>query len=46
MAAITSVQVAQAILKVIAARILNPLVGNLVMGNLVNRDFDDREEAQ
>lgn len=37
---ITSVQVAQAILKVIAARVLQPLVGNLVMGNLVNRDFE------
>jgi P22 coat protein - gene protein 5 len=37
---VTSVQVAQAIAKVVAARALPPLVGNLVMGNLVNRDFE------
>jgi hypothetical protein len=37
---VVSVQVAQAIAKVVAARVLPPLVGNLVMGNLVNRDFE------
>ena len=37
---ITSVNIAQAIAKFVAARALEPLVGNLVMGNLVNRDFD------
>ncbi len=37
---ILSVQVAQAIAKIVAARVLPPLVGNLVMGNLVNRDFE------
>src|SRR5919109_2088529 len=40
MADITSIQVAQAIAKVVAARALPPLVGNLVMGNLVNRSFE------
>src|SRR5258708_36442789 len=40
MAAITSVQVAQTIAKIVAARGLEALVGNLVMGNLVNRDFE------
>ncbi len=40
MAAITSVQVAQTIAKIVAARGLDALVGNLVMGNLVNRDFE------
>lgn len=40
MAAITSVNVAQAILKVIAMRGLPAVVSNLVMGSLVNRDFE------
>lgn len=40
MAAITSYNVAIAIAKYIAARALPPLIGNLVMGNLVNRDFE------
>ena len=37
---LVSIQVAQAIAKFVAARVLPPLVGNLVMGNLVNRDFE------
>ena len=37
---ITSTQVAQAIAKIVAGRALAPLVGNLVMGNLVNRDYE------
>ncbi len=40
MAAITSANVAQAIVKLVAADALPALVGNLVMGNLVNRDFE------
>src|SRR5574337_525798 len=38
--AITSQNVAQAIVKLVAAEALSPLVGNLVMGNLVNRDYE------
>jgi hypothetical protein len=37
---IVSIEVAQAIAKFVAARALAPLVGNLVMGNLVNRDYE------
>lgn len=37
---ITSANVAQAIVKLVAARALPSLIGNLVMGNLVNRDFE------
>jgi len=37
---ITSANVAQAIVKLVAARALPALVNNLVMGNLVNRDFE------
>ena len=37
---ITSANVAQAIVKLVAARALPALIGNLVMGNLVNRDFE------
>ena len=40
MAAITSQNVAQAIVKLIAADALPALVGNLVMANLVNRNFE------
>ena len=40
MAAITSANVAQAIVKLVAAQALPALVGNLVMGNLVNRSFE------
>jgi len=40
MPAITSTNVAQAIVKLVAAEFLPALMGNLVMGNLVNRDFD------
>ncbi len=40
MPAITSANVAQAIVKLVAADALAPLVGNLVMGNLVNRDYE------
>jgi hypothetical protein len=40
MAAITSANVAQAIVKLVAADALPALVGNLLMGNLVNRDFE------
>src|SRR3977135_4048286 len=38
--AITSTNVAQAIVKLVAADALPALVGNLVMGNLVNRDYE------
>ena len=41
MAAITSTNVANAIVKLVAADALPVLVGNLVMGNLVNRDYQD-----
>ena len=40
MAAITSANVAQAIVKLVAAEALPALVGNLVMGNLVNRNYE------
>lgn len=40
MPAITSENVAQAIVKLVAAEALPALMGNLVMGNLVNRDFE------
>jgi len=40
MPAITSTNVAQAIVKLVAADALPALMGNLVMGNLVNRDFE------
>ena len=40
MAAITSANVASAIVKLVAADALPVLVGNLVMGNLVNRDYE------
>jgi hypothetical protein len=40
MPAITSLNVANAIVKLVAADALPALVGNLVMGNLVNRDYE------
>src|SRR5947207_4051349 len=40
MAAITSTNVANAIVKLVAADALPVLAGNLVMGNLVNRDYE------
>ncbi len=40
MGAITSNNVANAIVKLVAADALPVLVGNLVMGNLVNRDYE------
>jgi hypothetical protein len=40
MAAITSQNVANAIVKLVAADALPVLVGNLVMGNLVDRDYE------
>src|SRR5437867_6469609 len=40
MPAITSSNVASAIVKLVAADALPALVGNLVMGNLINRDFE------
>ncbi|MDE3166400.1 MAG: hypothetical protein KGN36_11395 [Acidobacteriota bacterium] len=40
MSAITSTNVATAIVKLVAADALPVLVGNLVMGNLVNRDYE------
>jgi P22 coat protein - gene protein 5 len=40
MPAITSTNVANAIVKLIAVDALPALMGNLVMGNLVNRDFE------
>jgi hypothetical protein len=40
MASITSQNVANAIVKLVAADALPVLVGNLVMGNLVNRDYE------
>src|SRR5579872_769710 len=40
MAAITSANVANAIVKLVAEDALPVLVGNLVMGNLVNRDYE------
>jgi len=40
MAAITSTNVANAIVKLVAVDALPVLVGNLIMGNLVNRDYE------
>ena len=40
MVAITSANVANAIVKLVAVDALPALMGNLVMGNLVNRDFE------
>ncbi len=40
MPAITSANVANAIVKLVAADALPALMGNLVMGNLVNRDYE------
>jgi hypothetical protein len=40
MAIITSANLANAIVKLVAVDALPALVGNLVMGNLVNRDFE------
>jgi hypothetical protein len=40
MPAITSANLASAIVKLVAADALPALVGNLVMGNLVNRDYE------
>jgi hypothetical protein len=40
MALITSANLANAIVKLVASDALPALVGNLVMGNLVNRDFE------
>src|SRR2546430_10780014 len=40
MSAITSSNVANAIVKLVAVDALPVLVGNLVMGNLVNRDYE------
>ncbi|MDP9169800.1 MAG: hypothetical protein M3N54_04225 [Acidobacteriota bacterium] len=40
MPAITSANVANAIVRLVAADALPALVGNLVMGNLVNRDYE------
>src|ERR1700690_4424948 len=40
MAAITSSNVANAIVKLVAVDALPVLIGNLIMGNLVNRDYE------
>src|SRR5688500_4992674 len=40
MPAITSTNVANAIVKLVAADALPALVGNLIMGNMVNRDYE------
>src|SRR5512140_764670 len=40
MPAVTSANVANAIVKLVAVDALPALMGNLVMGNLVNRDFE------
>src|SRR5579864_6144025 len=40
MADITSANLANAIVKLVAADALRALMGNLVMGNLVNRDYE------
>lgn len=40
MAAITSANIAQAIVKLVAADALPALMGNLIMGNLVNRNYE------
>jgi hypothetical protein len=42
MAAITSTNVANAIVKLVAVDALPALMGNLVMGNLINRDFEPK----
>src|SRR5882672_5525753 len=42
MAVITSTNVANAIVKLVAADALPALMGNLVLGNLVNRDYEPR----
>src|SRR5947209_5385571 len=42
MAIITSANVANAIVKLVAVDALPALMGNLVMGNLVNRDFEPK----
>src|ERR1700704_4101405 len=42
MPAITSANVANAIVKLVAVDALPALMGNLVMGNLVNRDYEPR----
>jgi len=42
MPAVTSANVANAIVKLVAVDALPALMGNLVMGNLVNRDFEPR----
>ncbi len=42
MPAITSTNVANAIVKLVAVDALPALMGNLVMGNLVNRDFEPK----
>ena len=40
MGAITTANVAQAIVKLVAAEVPDALVGNLVMGNLIHRDYE------
>lgn len=45
MAAITSANLANAIVKLVAVDALPALMGNLVMGNLVNRDFEPQLAA-
>lgn len=40
MPSITSANLAEAIVKLVAVDALPALMGNLVMGNLVNRDFE------
>src|SRR5271154_7079163 len=40
MPSITSANVANAIVKLVAAEALPALVGNLILGNLVNRDYE------
>ena len=40
MATLTDTNLALAIVKLIASQFVQPLVGNLVMGNLVNRDYE------
>src|ERR1700716_3061101 len=42
MPAITSANIANAIVKLVAVDALPALMGNLVMGNLVNRDYEPR----
>lgn len=45
MAAITSTNVAQAIVKLVAADALPALMGNLIMGNLVNRNYEPESDV-